>query len=118
MLTTRLPGKIIKAVTIWMLVLHIFLPAHGPAHLFELFAGDESRHAESVSIDVLADSSRDSTGEQQHNPCSCELDAPYDIAPCQALEYSPLVVRLQTPYAGGLLPGYGIPIFVPPQVSA
>jgi len=111
------PRKIDIVVCI-MLFLHLFFPAHGAAHLFELFEGAEPPKAEYFSLHPAADSDFDSPGHHQHDTCSCELDQPSILTPPLSPDYASVVTRLISLATGGLLPGSPLPIFIPPELYA
>jgi hypothetical protein len=110
------PRKIDVVVCI-MLFLHLFFPAHGAAHLFELFEGAEPP-AEYFSLHPASDSDFDSPGHDQHDTCSCELDQPSILTPPLFPDYVAVVARLIFQVTGGLPPGSPFPIFIPPEQYA
>jgi len=101
-----------------MLFLHLLFPAHGAAHIFELFEGGEPPKAEYFSVHPASHSDFDSPGHQHHDTCSCELDQPSTLTPPLIPHYVSLVARLICRVTGGLLPGSPFPIFIPPEQYA
>ena len=118
MATMTFTSRKIDAVACVMLFLHLFFPAHGPAHLFELLDGAESPRAEYFSPHPALDSDFDSPDNQQHDSCSCELDEPGILTQPPSPAFTPAVARLISPVTGGLLPGTPFPIFIPPEEYA
>ena len=108
----------IDVVVCMMLFLHVFFPAHGPAHLFELLDAGEPSKAEYFSLHPVSESDLDSSGHHQHDTCSCELDQPSILTPPLFPAYAPAAARLTSQVSGGLLPGSPIPIFIPPEKHA
>ena len=103
-------------IVVWiMLFLHVFFPAHGAAHLFELLEGTEPPKAEYFSLHPASDRDFDSPDHHQHDTCSCELDQPGLLTSPLFPDHAAAVARLISLATGGLLPGSPFPIFIPPE---
>lgn len=109
------PYKQIKVLTILLLVIKLCLPVYGSAYFSELLSTVESNHTGFVCVHVEADSSHESHESPQHITQCHELEQPSLITSNFNIDYSPAISMFTSSDKSALLPGYDVPIEIPPK---
>gem|GEM_PF-6727181 len=107
-----------QAVAIIILVLHLFLTPFAHAHGLALVKPDRPHASDVVCLVVDDGASHDSTANHHHDTDICHLDIPFVVTRIQIHSVKPVITELSSSYAGRLLPGHPMPLYVPPRESA
>lgn len=106
----------IKILTVLLLVVQLCLPLSGSVYVFEVSSQRGENHTGVVctQADVAAD--RESHHGHEQIPHCHELDAPCESVAGFILDHSPVIAALKAADKGVLLPGYYVPIDIPPEI--
>ena len=105
----------LKALTIVLILVLFCLPLTGDVYFTTYLSTSEASDAGLICDHNGADSGHESNnGPKMITHCH-ELDAPYDTASGPFLGHFPIVSMLASTYLGAMLPGYEVPIDIPPE---
>jgi hypothetical protein len=105
----------LQILTILLLTVKLCSPIYGAAYFSDLLSAVESSHTEFVCIQAGSDSSHDSHESSRHVLQCHGLDQPSLIASDLIIEYSPAIFTLTSSFKCAMLPGYGPPVYIPPE---
>lgn len=105
----------IKVPAILLLVIMLCLPVYRLEYFPELSSTVESNHTQFVCVYTEADSSQESHESPQHIAQCHELDQPGLMASTLNIDYSPAISTLTSSDKNALLPGYDVPLEIPPK---
>jgi hypothetical protein len=105
----------IQIITIVLLTVKLCSPVYGAVILSEILSAVESSHPEFVCVQGGSDSSHESPESSPHVLQCHGLDQPSLIASCLTIVYSPVILTLDLSFKCAMLPGFGPPVYIPPE---
>ena len=111
----RSPQRKLQILTVLLLTVKLCSPIYGAAYFSDLLRAVESPHTEFVCIQAGPESSHDSHESSRHVLQCHGLDQPSLIASSLIIDYSPAIFMLTLSYKCAMLPGYGPPVYIPPE---
>ena len=111
------PCRKIQIVTIVLLTVKLCSPVYGAVFFSEFLRAVESPHPEFVCVQdgSGSDSSHESHESSRHVSQCHGLDQPSLIASGLTVVYSPVILTLDLSFKCAMLPGFGPPVYIPPE---